>query len=315
MRPWLLSGAAASVAALVAAVAVVAGPGEERRAAAAALSPSASPEAVADDQQEIVVFLCTPSTYGCDKRETTQKQKRALKAFLDAMPELTEVTFLDRAGTYEAFKRDFAANRPLLKKVKAEDLPESFRLRVKPGVDRRRVRVAVGRRPGVSGLEDPLEVHGGSASTPARSDATVFMCTKSSAMPACTSGRGKANNKAATPDEKKAIIAALDTMPGIESYVFEDQRTAYQHFSRTFADNKVLISATKVSDMPESYRLMLYPDADWSSITGRLARMPGVSQASNQRCLETLVKLYVEYGFFGPETDDLDSVACAPGAG
>ncbi|MGI5285467.1 permease-like cell division protein FtsX [Nonomuraea polychroma] len=123
------------------------------------------------------------------------------------------------------------------------------------------------------------------------------------------SGRGKANKKAATFREKKAIVAALDRMPGVESYVFQDQSTAYRDFV-TYADNKTLIAATKVSDMPESYRLTLHPVADWNGVTDSLSRLSGVSLVYNQRCWDATMKLIAEYGSNG-----FTQKACAPGAG
>ncbi|MGP3919958.1 permease-like cell division protein FtsX [Nonomuraea sp. 10N515B] len=294
--------------------AVFAGPGGGPRAVAATPAPAVVSGVQSDDQWEIVVFLCMPSTYGCHKSDATEKQKRALQAFLGAMPELTEIRFLDRAAMYESLRHDFAANRPLLKSVTAKELPESFRLRVKQGADRARVVAAVHGRSGVGRVEDLAEFNDGSWADP--SDGTVFLCAKGSLTPACVSGRGKANKKAATFREKKAIIAALDRMPGVESYVFQDQRTAYRHFATTYADNEALVAITKVSDMPESYRLTLYPVADWNGVMASLSRLSGVSQVYNQRCSDTKMKLIAEYGFSDmPGSNVLTKKACAPRAG
>ncbi|TMR12155.1 hypothetical protein ETD86_33525 [Nonomuraea turkmeniaca] len=322
-RSWLWSGAVASVAVLVAA-AVVARSGDEPRAAAvvagsegapgAAVTPG--PAATAVDQWEFVVFLCTPSSAYCRKRGATDRQREALQTHLEAMPELTGLQFLDRAAMYAAFRRDFAGHAPLLKKVKRTDLSESFRFKVKQGTDRDRVRSDIFGRPGVGYVADLAEVHGDPMAVSPEWDAVVFICVTGTAMPACASGRGRKNKKAATPGEKKAIVAALDRTPEVVSYVFEDQKTAYRKFAEDFSHKQELVDATKVADMPESYRLRLRPEADWNALTARLARMPGVSQAYNQRCADTKVKLVEEYGFDDvPGAGVVDEKACAPGTG
>lgn len=68
--------------------------------------------------------------------------------------------------------------------------------------------------------------------------------------------------------------------------------------------------------MPESYRLVLRPEADWNSVTGRRVRMPGVSSVSEERCWGAKLRLIAEYGFSEAYwSDDLDGKACRPGAG
>ncbi|RVX44947.1 hypothetical protein EDD27_7719 [Nonomuraea polychroma] len=48
--------------------------------------------------------------------------------------------------------------------------------------------------------------------------------------------------------------------------------------------------------MPESYRLSMRPKAGLESPRRRLARMPGVSQVIDQRCLIRELRLWSEYG-------------------
>ncbi|MEU6782601.1 permease-like cell division protein FtsX [Nonomuraea angiospora] len=275
----------------------------------AAADPVTAPEVSVSDEWEIAVFLCTPTTYGCHKRGATAKQKQALRTFLESRPELSGVRFVDRASAYESFRRDFAGNKTLLKAVRAKDLPESFRLRVKKGADRDRVLDAAVRRPGVGDAIDQAELSDDeqeAGSTPW--NMSVFLCRKDSLMSPCLSGRGKAKGRAATLKEKKAIVAEIERTPGVEEYVFEDQATAYRNFAETYAGNQALVNATKVSDMPESYRLRMRPEADWNAVSRRLAQLPGVSQVLNDRCVGARFKLIVEYGLRGLP----DSKVCAP---
>ncbi|MEV0348912.1 permease-like cell division protein FtsX [Nonomuraea sp. NPDC050680] len=245
------------------------------------------------DDWEIAVFLCTPSADGCHKRYATAKQRRDVGTFLKSAPKVTEVRFVSRAAADASFRQEFAGQKKVLASVRAKDLPESFRVRVSGGADRTRIVLSANRRPGVGLAVDQAKNRVEAALKP---EISVFLCMKGSDWPACLHGRGKANKSAATVKEKKAIVAVIERTPGLESYVYEDQRTAYRNFVKTFADNKALISATRVSDMPESYRLSMQPKTDTDSPSRRLARMPGVSEAYDVRCLFQKARLWSEYG-------------------
>lgn len=257
---------------------------------------------------EMAVFLCVPSPYGCHKREATAKQKQALQTFLEAMPELSSVRFVSRSAAYAGFRRDFAGNKRLLARVKAGDLPESFRVQLTGVADRARVRAAIVRRPGVWKVEDFAESYGDPRVMTAQGDVSVFLCLKDTAVPACLSGRGRADGKATTTGERKAIVAAIERTPGVESYFYEDQATAYRKFSEMYADRELLVEVTNVSDMPMSYRLMMRAEADWDAASARMARMPGVSQVNHLRCHHAQVKLVVEYG---PSDESIKRMVCA----
>ncbi|WP_345561157.1 permease-like cell division protein FtsX [Nonomuraea rosea] len=257
---------------------------------------AAGPGPAVSDQWEIAVFLCTPSSPDCRKRGATEKQKRAVRTILEGLPEVTAVRFVDRATAYASFRQDFAGKKTLLAKVRAKDVPESFHVQVTQGADRGRVRVAVARRPGVGTVVDQAEMHALEQDELASPDVGVYLCTKVSAMPACGSGRGAANGKKTTSKEKKAVVAAIKGTPGVESYSFVDQTTAYQNFVETFADHESLVAVTKVSDIPELYSLTMRSEADWGAAARRLERLSGVSTVYNARCFQTTVKLTGEYG-------------------
>ncbi|MEV6151040.1 permease-like cell division protein FtsX [Nonomuraea sp. NPDC052129] len=245
------------------------------------------------DDWEIAVFLCTPSADGCHKRYATAKQRRDVETFLKATPEVTEVRFVSRAAAYASFRQEFAGQKKVLAGARAKDLPESFRVRVPEAADRTRITILANRRPGVGLAVDQAK---NGVEAPLRPEISVFLCMKGSSVPACLHGRGEANRLAATVKEKKAIVAVIKRIPGLESYVYEDQRTAYRNFVKTFADNEALIAVTRVSDMPESYRVSMRPKADTDSPSRRLARMPGVSEAYDVRCLFQKARLWSEYG-------------------
>ncbi|MEV0625992.1 permease-like cell division protein FtsX [Nonomuraea wenchangensis] len=285
---------------------------------ASAVVAVSSPASAGDAEYEIRVFMCSsPSLPGCGKRAATGAQKRAVRTLLEGLPEVEEVRFVDRAGMYASFRRDFAGNKPLLRQITTKDLPEMFLLRVKEGADRERVTRAVRGRPGVSWATDAADWQRDALSWTPDWDGNLVLCSAGSAMVRCGKGRGKANKKAATARERAAMAAALAKDPAVLSYVFEDQRTAYENFKDDFAGNEGMLNATEMSDMPESYRLTLRPDADWNTVTNRMARMPGVSWASNARCFETVAKLAGVYGLLDYSSAFADGSpdACAPGTG
>ncbi|MEV1246779.1 permease-like cell division protein FtsX [Nonomuraea sp. NPDC049750] len=245
---------------------------------------------------EIAVFLCTPSAEGCHKRYATAKQRRDVETFLKNTPQVTDVRFVSRAAAYASFRQEFAGQKKVLASVRAKDMPESFRVRVSGGVDRTDrtwIVLSANRRPGV-GLA--LDQGKSRVEAPLTPEISVYLCMKGSDGPACRHGRGKANKLGATVKEKKAIVTVIERIPGLESYVYEDQRTAYRNFVRTYADNKALVAAVEVSDMPESYRLSMRSKADIGTPRRRLARMPGVNRAVDQGCMFWEARLWSEYG-------------------
>ncbi|MER7505329.1 permease-like cell division protein FtsX [Nonomuraea pusilla] len=288
MKHWLCRATVAAVVALAA----TAGP-----AASAAAEPP--PEIGAGDDWEIAVFLCTPSAYDCHKRYATAGQRRDVERFLKATPEVTQVRYVSRATAYAGFRKEFAGREAVLAGVRARDLPESFRVRVSGVADRGRIRALANRRPGVGIAVDQAESHAGATAISEWWDMSLFLCIEDSAMPVCLRGRGRANKKAVTDKEKKAIAAAIAGIPEVESYEYEDQATAYRNFVEANPDKQELISGTKVSDMPESFRLTLRPEADWAAPRRRLARMPGVSDLSDKKCNLLTLRLWSEYGLRG----------------
>ncbi|MER7423474.1 permease-like cell division protein FtsX [Nonomuraea rubra] len=231
---------------------------------------------------------------------------------LEAVPGVTGVRFVSQAEAYESLRSDFAGNKGLLKEFPAKALPESFRVRVAKGAEREPVSAAVERRPGVSYVADEADMFG-NPDWSGGADISVTLCVKDDYVPACRAGRGAADGARATAREKKAIVSAIEKMPGVTSYVFEDQKTAYRNFAEDFADNEALVQATRPSDLPEAYRLTARPEADWNLMSRRPARLNGVHRAYNARCLAAKATLGVKYGIrYWVALPD--SKVCAPGA-
>ncbi|MEV5895776.1 permease-like cell division protein FtsX [Nonomuraea fuscirosea] len=286
MKSWLWRVTAAAVVALSGMTGL----------SGSAIANPVDPDIIVTDNSEIAVFLCTPSAYGCHKRYATAKQRRDVETFLKTTFEVTEVRFVSRAASYASFRKEFADQKKILAAVRAKDMPESFRVRVSGVADRARITHLVNRRPGVGTATDQAENHATLVKESQGPDISVFLCTKDTAAPACRRGRGKANKLPVTVKERQAIVAAIKRTPGLVSYEYEDQATAYRKFVEKYADNEALVEVTILSDMPESYGLSMRPEADWGSPCRRLARMPGVSGAYDLRRWLKEVRLYSEYG-------------------
>ncbi|MFG2072287.1 hypothetical protein SAMN05421874_101337 [Nonomuraea maritima] len=286
MKSWLWRVTAAAVVALSGMTGLT----------GSAIASPANPDITVIDNPEIAVFLCTPSAYRCDKRYATAKQRQDLEKFLKATPEVTEVRFVSRAASYASFRKEFAGQKNVLAAVRAKDVPESFRVRVSGVADRTRITALANRRPGVRFATDQAEDRALAAKESQEPDISVYLCVKGSLMPSCVRGRGKANKSKATVKEKQAIVAAIKRIPGLLSYEYEDQATAYRNFVEEYADNEAIVEATKESEVPESYRLSMRPEADWYSPCRRLARMPGVYVAYDQKRSLQGVRLSSEYG-------------------
>ncbi|MGV9379070.1 permease-like cell division protein FtsX [Nonomuraea sp. NPDC003707] len=290
----VLAGAATTVG-------LLSGPGDEDRAVAA--DP-------AGDGRKMNVFLCAKSS---DREQTackgavSEEETQKIAAAVRQAPGVTEVSYTHQTAAYENFRRDFERNKALLAAVDVDDLPASFGLTLTKGTDPRRVQEALRGVPGILTVQEvtPYE------STPAdKWDVTVFLCTPSSSMPSCGAEHKSdrkvspivtREGKGATPAQREAIRKLIISMPGAKEVFFEDQTAAYENFRRMYKANKTLIDATKVSDMPQSFRIVLLPDADWSKAASRLRREPGVSQVLH-RCMNDGSRLKYSYGLTLPES-------------
>ncbi|GAA0917455.1 permease-like cell division protein FtsX [Nonomuraea longicatena] len=124
----------------------------------------------------------------------------------------------------------------------------------------------------------------------------VFLCKAGSPSPSCGavlgSGEGTvdspqeviAEGKAVTPSQILDLKRALEARPEIMSITFEDAQTAYKNFLQAYGSNPEVARAVTVNDLPESFRLTLKPDADWSPVAEAAKDMPGVDIVINQKC-------------------------------
>ncbi|MEU6716772.1 permease-like cell division protein FtsX [Nonomuraea sp. NPDC046802] len=80
----------------------------------------------------------------------TDEQRDAIRALLEKMPEIESSVYESKEYSYENFRRAFANNQKLMDATTVEDMPEVFRLKVKPQAKLRKVAGKLERQPGVS---------------------------------------------------------------------------------------------------------------------------------------------------------------------
>ncbi|WP_043620535.1 permease-like cell division protein FtsX [Nonomuraea candida] len=107
---------------------------------------------------------------------------------------------------------------------------------------------------------------------------SVFLCKKGTAMPAC-------NGKAITPAQRTALEAHIKGTPGVKQVWFEDEATAYENFKDSYSTNKALVDATRVEDLPQSFRVSLQDPGNYQSVIQAVTGRPGVAQVLDQRQL------------------------------
>ncbi|MEU4547376.1 permease-like cell division protein FtsX [Nonomuraea dietziae] len=84
----------------------------------------------------------------------TEQEKDAVEKTLTTMTGVENVTFIDKAEMYDKFRNDRKTGSKLLEIVTVEDMPESFRVTLKPGADWRAVMEAAKGMPGVASVID-----------------------------------------------------------------------------------------------------------------------------------------------------------------
>ncbi|GAB2447836.1 hypothetical protein GCM10027187_13520 [Streptosporangium sandarakinum] len=152
--PMRVAAAALAVTAVAVGVTSLAAPssrpGEAMVVAMAA--GGTGPSGMAD----VSVFLCKDQDPfpNCGGKGIIEAEREELRRTLAGRPEVESITFEDQRTNWENFRRQNADNTTLLNVIRREDMPEVFRLRVKPGTDSLALTRAAGGLPGVSNAVD-----------------------------------------------------------------------------------------------------------------------------------------------------------------
>lgn len=107
---------------------------------------------------------------------------------------------------------------------------------------------------------------------------SVFLCSKSSNQPTC-------KGKPVSTQQTQTLQGQLKALPGVEQVFYEDQATAYKNFQEAYATNKALVNATRVEDMPTSFRVKLKDPNNYQPVIQAVSGQPGVASVVNQKDL------------------------------
>ncbi|MBG0826826.1 hypothetical protein HS041_03430 [Planomonospora sp. ID67723] len=112
-------------------------------------------------------------------------------------------------------------------------------------------------------------------------DVAIFLCKRNDPFPECVEGE-------ATEERRAEIRRTLGALAEVVSVGFENSQEAYEKFEAEYRENTVLMSAIRVEDMPESFRVRVADPAD-RRMSGRVKEavegLPGVSHVADQFCL------------------------------
>ncbi|MFE3452454.1 permease-like cell division protein FtsX [Nonomuraea sp. NPDC059194] len=126
-------------------------PVEREEPAVLAAGVSISLSALDDGKADMSVFLCKSGSPVPRCQGDVLVDRAAIQRTLEAVPQVQEIRFEDQAANYVRFRRSFQdEDSQLLRLVKAEDMPEAFRLRLRPGTDGDALVAAAARIEGVA---------------------------------------------------------------------------------------------------------------------------------------------------------------------
>jgi cell division transport system permease protein len=112
---------------------------------------------------------------------------------------------------------------------------------------------------------------------------SVYLCTASSANPAC--------HGAATPAQQSQLQQTLASMPQVQHVTYVSQQQAYALFRQQLASDQSYVSTVKESDMPPSFEVKLRnPGADYNVVASAVTGAPGVDTVIDEMTI--LSKFY-----------------------
>ncbi|GLW05296.1 cell division protein FtsX [Microtetraspora sp. NBRC 13810] len=113
------------------------------------------------DKIELSIFLCGKNDPfpNCENSSgLSDAEKIALRDRIVAMPEVQGVEFENQAAAYENFKAQYGADNVLVSAVKPEDMPESFRVKLKDPNSYGAVVAALDGAPGISNVVNQQDI-------------------------------------------------------------------------------------------------------------------------------------------------------------
>lgn len=82
---------------------------------------------------QLSVYLCSPGTLGgtCKNGPVTKSEIASIQQELSNNQDVVSAIFVPQSAAYEQFKKEFAANEPIVKYTAANQIPSSFEVRLK----------------------------------------------------------------------------------------------------------------------------------------------------------------------------------------
>ncbi|GII81527.1 hypothetical protein Sru01_65090 [Sphaerisporangium rufum] len=130
----------------------------------AAAAPSAAPGTIwagTSKRTAIIVFLCkrNDAFEACQGRAAiTAAEKKHIERTLRKLPGVRELRFESQETAYGRFLEAYGDDNAFARTIKITDLPESLRLKIAVGADRRAILDAARVLPGVSNVVDETDL-------------------------------------------------------------------------------------------------------------------------------------------------------------
>ena len=110
---------------------------------------------------------------------------------------------------------------------------------------------------------------------------TVYLCTDNSTVATCIDGK-------ATEEQKEAVVGVLDSSDEVESYRFEDSRTAYDKWREVYGSGggdsrEAVLASMRPKDFPESYRVTLEDPREFQELKSDVETLAGVGTVQDLR--------------------------------
>ncbi|MFI6499861.1 permease-like cell division protein FtsX [Nonomuraea typhae] len=231
---------------------------------------------------DLSVFLCGKSSpvAPCKGKVITADERDRIRRALDEAPGVQSVMFEDQRAAYKNFIASGFSDS-IKKAVRVSDMPESFRVTFVPGASYEGLVTEVKAMPGVSEVVDTgLHLQRASAGVPAGWPQdrviSIFMCRNGSAAPVCGAAPARGDKPAKAGKRPGPAVYAkvrntLESLPGVESVVFEDAAAALR--AREGAGTAEGLGLDEIN---ESFRVLVSPGVGTRSVVQRLGSLPGV---------------------------------------
>ncbi|MEE6311329.1 permease-like cell division protein FtsX [Plantactinospora veratri] len=218
--------------------------------------------------------------------DVTPEQKQAVQERLRGVPDAAEVSFRSREQAYADIKEQLADNPDLLDGVRADKLPESFRLtlRDRDAFDRAVAGPLVAELRELPGVDDVVYYQGGSGPTPPPSAPAVQSCAWGSLSPAPKKGDWREIwvylSRTISESERQAVEAKLRALPDVVAVRLEprDDTDGTTGPERTGSATPMLpprrhdLYQVELADQAAADRVAT------SELDAELCRLPGVAR-------------------------------------